>query len=208
MICCCCCWRWGRSGRLLFFRFLANWVVVCSAVQPATDEICTNCTCSPVDGGGGGGDDANDCSHTPASKEEEEEVYLTAQVATSLIRISPIKQVNSILLSGWSRAEIVRSERRRIAVICVTFQSLVSLPVSVSAWLDTCSLKPFSVSGEMFAIIAQSVLLNFESIVHTQLGTGRCNFLPIYYSEIYPREPEKRRGSAIRVWIVLLGPSL
>lgn len=66
-------------------------------MQPATDEMCTNCTCSPVDGGG---DDANDCSHTPASKEEEEEVYLTAQVATSLIRISPIKQVNSILLSG------------------------------------------------------------------------------------------------------------
>lgn len=33
-------------------------------------------------------------------EEEEEEVYLTAQVATSLIRISPIKQVNSILLSG------------------------------------------------------------------------------------------------------------
>lgn len=47
--------------------------------------------------GGGGGDDANDCS---TSEEEEEEVYLTAQVATSLIRISPIKQVNSILLSG------------------------------------------------------------------------------------------------------------
>lgn len=64
-------------------------------MQPATDEICTNCTCSPVDGGGGG-DDANDCS----TSEEEEEVYLTAQVATSLIRISPIKQVNSILLSG------------------------------------------------------------------------------------------------------------
>lgn len=47
--------------------------------------------------GGGGGDDANDCS---TSEEEEEEVYLTAQVATSLIRISPIKQVSSILLSG------------------------------------------------------------------------------------------------------------
>lgn len=69
---------------------------MCSAVQPATDEICTNCTCSPVDGGGG--DDANDCS--TSEEEEEEEVYLTAQVATSLIRISPIKQVNSILLSG------------------------------------------------------------------------------------------------------------
>lgn len=61
------------ASRLLFF---SSWV----AMQPATDRICTCCGC---------GDDAN-----AAEEGEEEEVFLRAQVAKSLIRISPIKQVN------------------------------------------------------------------------------------------------------------------